>query len=58
MEKVTIQQMLVLIDKPSFALHLEGQMNYRKEELQGLVFVTVYFPFSPSNQTGISSFEK
>lgn len=29
MEKVTIQQMLVLIDKPSLALHLEGQMNYQ-----------------------------
>lgn len=58
MEKVPIQQMLVLIDKPSLALHLEGQMNYQKEKVQGLVFLTVYLPFLPFNQMGISSFEK
>lgn len=56
--KVPIQQMLVLIDKPSLALHLEGQMNYQKEKVQGLVFLTVYLPFLPFNQMGISSFEK
>lgn len=58
MEKVTIQQVLVLIDKPSFALLLEGQVNYQKEEVQGQRFLTVYFLFLPSDQMGISGFEK
>jgi len=58
MEKVAIQQMLVLIDKPSFALPLEGQMHYQKEEVQGQMFLTKQFPFSPSDQVGVPGFEK
>lgn len=58
MEKVTIQQMLVFIDNPGFALPLEGQMNYPKEEVQGQMLLTAHFPFFPSDQLGISSFKK
>lgn len=50
MEKVTIQHMLVLIDKPSFELLLEGQMSYQREEVQGQVCLAGHFPFSPSDQ--------
>lgn len=35
MEKVTIQQMLVLVDKLSSELLLEGHMNCQREEVQG-----------------------
>lgn len=30
--------MLVLIDKPSFELLLEGQMDYQRDEVQGQLF--------------------
>lgn len=49
MKKVTIQQMLVLIGKPSFELLLEGQMDYQREEVQGQVFLAAHFPFAPSD---------
>lgn len=39
----------VLIDKLSFELLLEGQMNYQREEVQGWVFLAAHFPFSPSD---------
>lgn len=58
MEEVTIQQMLVLIDKPSFVLLLEGQMNYQKGKARGQMFMTAHFPSLPSDQMGISGFEK
>lgn len=50
--------MLVLIDKPSFSLPLEGQMNYQKEEVQGQMFLAADSPFSPSDRMGIPGFEK